>query len=654
MALKMLTEEQIKTMTLKEKDEWWLKNVYRGDMPQLTWRSSITGFILGSVLALTNLQVGMKVGWSLGVGITSVILAFSFFKILSRLGWANEMTILENNAMQSIATSAGYMTAPLISSIPAFMLVTNQVLNPWHVAIWMICLSILGVIFAFPLKKRFINDEQLPFPEGFAAAVVMDGLHDGEHESASSQDQPTPNSSNAVATKAATSGLDGIFKAKILTAGAVVASLIEVLRDEPVLKALKLSFLQLPEYWDDLVYKIWTPTILNTPLKDLTVRFDSSILMMGAGGLMGMKTAVSLLLGGVLNYFILAPYFIQEGVIHGVGFKNITMWSLWGGVAMMTTSSLFSFLSKPKQILQAFKNPFQKNKEEDILKDIEVPSWVFLAGLLIFGPLAVIIGHYFFHMEWWLGMVALPLVFIFTLIAVNSTGLTAITPSSALGKLTQLTFAVISPKNIGNNIMSAAINSEVASNASNLLMDIKPGYMLGAKPRQQIVGHVIGIFAGSLLSIPVFYLLFQGDLTKFGTEQMPMPSVQVWKSVAEVLMKGFEFLHPSVRMAIVIGALLGLTFEILNIRMKGKFPLSAVGMGLAFVLKFSDIWSMFFGAFIFWMIGVMTSSESDSKNNSNLVRRIFVDNQETLAAGVIAGGSLIGIILTLLNVFVLS
>jgi uncharacterized oligopeptide transporter (OPT) family protein len=169
MAIHELTEEQIRTWTLEQKDEWWLKNVYRGDMPQLNLRSALTGMILGGVLSLTNLYVGIKTGWTLGVGITSVVLSFAIFKVFSRFNLGKEMSILENNAMQSVATSAGYMTAPLVSSMPAYMLVTQQPIPMMHTLVWIILLSLLGVFFAFPLKKRFINDEQLPFPEGYAA-----------------------------------------------------------------------------------------------------------------------------------------------------------------------------------------------------------------------------------------------------------------------------------------------------------------------------------------------------------------------------------------------------------------------------------------------------------------------------------------------------
>src|SRR5690242_3737531 len=114
MAIQHLDEEQVRTWSLEQKDRWWLQNVFRGDMPQLTLRAALTGFILGGFLSATNLYVGAKTGWTLGVGLTSVILAFSMFKLMSRLG-AKDMTILENNCMQSIATSAGYMTGPLIS-----------------------------------------------------------------------------------------------------------------------------------------------------------------------------------------------------------------------------------------------------------------------------------------------------------------------------------------------------------------------------------------------------------------------------------------------------------------------------------------------------------------------------------------------------------
>ncbi len=88
MALVQLQEQEIRTWTRAQKDEWWLKNVYRGDMPQLTVRSAITGFLLGGVLSATALYIAAKTGITIGVGLTSVILAFAMYRIMASAGIA--------------------------------------------------------------------------------------------------------------------------------------------------------------------------------------------------------------------------------------------------------------------------------------------------------------------------------------------------------------------------------------------------------------------------------------------------------------------------------------------------------------------------------------------------------------------------------------
>ena len=169
MALKQLSDEQVRTWTRAQKDQWWFTNVFRGDMPQLTVRSGITGFILGGVLAATALYIAAKTGITIGVGLTSVILAFALYRIMHGAGIASDFTILENNCTQSIATAAGYMVAPMISSLAAYMMVTDRIIPWWHMVTWMCVVSIIGVLLAFPMKRRFINEEQLPFPEGRAS-----------------------------------------------------------------------------------------------------------------------------------------------------------------------------------------------------------------------------------------------------------------------------------------------------------------------------------------------------------------------------------------------------------------------------------------------------------------------------------------------------
>src|SRR4029079_2757268 len=149
-----------------------------------------------------------------------------------------------------------------------------------------------------------------------------------------------------------------------------------------------------------------------------------------------------------------------------------------------------------------------EGKDARVLSHIELPLKVSLLGVPAVGALVAIMAHEYFNVDYWLSVVALGLVVVFCVIAINSTGLTSITPIGAMGKMTQLTFGVLAPGNKQVNLSTAAITGEVASHAANLLQDIKPGYMLGAKPRQQAIGHVLGVFAGAILSVPVFYLFF--------------------------------------------------------------------------------------------------------------------------------------------------
>ena len=113
--------------TADEIERNWFENVYQGDkQKQLTLRAAITGMLLGAIMCVSNVYVGLKIGWSLGVAITSCILAWVIFSTLTRMFKLGEFTILENNAMQSAASAAGAMTsAGIVNAIPALWM-----LNP--------------------------------------------------------------------------------------------------------------------------------------------------------------------------------------------------------------------------------------------------------------------------------------------------------------------------------------------------------------------------------------------------------------------------------------------------------------------------------------------------------------------------------------------
>ena len=659
MAIQHLTDEQIKDWSRAQKDEWWFKNVFRGDMPQLTFRSGVTGFLLGGVLSATALYIVGKTGITIGVGLTSVILSFAIFRILHGAGLAADYTVLENNCTQSIATAAGYMVSPLGAALAAYMLITGRIPEWWQMMAWMVVCSILGVLIAFPMKRRFINEDQLPFPEGRACGVVLDALYTG---SASS----------------------GMYKARLLGWTATLTGLYQMIISDGWMKLLQFKILMMDK-WTDMKepwnlherldsyyytaaakFNLYIPQILGTDIRQLGLRLTLDAAMIGVGGLMGIMVATSVMLGAFINFVILAPIMIQHGdivarvlpsgaVVAISRAEIVNQWALWWGVTMMVVGSLVSLLARPALFIDAFKSLRDKKDAvpagSDVLRDIEVPLWVSFVGVPIFSVLGAWVTHEFFGVPWLLAFISLPLIFVLTIICTNSMALTSWTPTGALSKITQFTMGAIDRTNPASNLIPAGMTGEIASNAANLLSDIKPGYMLGGKPRHQVVGHVIGIFAGAMAAVPLFFLLFLPpdaagvrSTATIVSEQFAMPAALQWKGVAEIIAKGISSLPPSAIVSMIVAAVAAAAIEIARIVTKGRFPMSAVSVGLGVVLPPEASFMMWLGALLFWWMG-RQNKQPGSKGHD-----FWVEGCEPICAGLISGAALVGIGNAIVNV----
>ena len=229
--------------------------------------------------------------------------------------------------------------------------------------------------------------------------------------------------------------------------------------------------------------------------------------------------------------------------------------------------------------------------------------------------------------------------------------LTSWTPTGALSKITQFTMGAVDRSNPASNLIPAGMTAEIASNAANLLSDIKPGYMLGAKPRQQAIGHVIGIIAGAVASTPLFYLLFLPpdkngvrSVSTIVSEQFAMPAALQWKGVADLIARGFNNLPASALISMAVAAVAAVIFEVLRIRTKGRFPISAVSVGLGVVLPPEACFAMWVGALIFWWHGRKQPAPGSKQHE------FWVEGCEPICAGLISGAALVGIGNALVNV----
>jgi len=606
---KTADQDKARHMTPEELEREWYDNVYtgRGDsMVQLTLRAVIMGSFLGGFMSLTNLYIGLKTGWGLGVAITACILSFTIWKSLRKIlpGIVrSDFTILENNCMQSTASSAGYSTGgTIVSAISAYLLITGTHMSYGLLTAWVFFLAVLGVCMAIPMKRQMINIERLKFPSGIAAAETLKSLH------GSSQ--------------------GGNKSAKALFTSGSLGSLVIIARD---------IFRLFPEQF----------SLFGSRLAQYTIAWDNSLIMIAAGAIMGFRAAWSILLGGIIAWGVCAPWMHSIGVIEDLGYRSLVTWTLWPGAACMVTSGLLSFFMQWKTILRAFsglttifssKKPKQVNEFQKKLDAIEVPGSWFLAGTLFGGVGIVYMINAYFGVAVWMGMLAVVMSFFLALVACRACGETDTTPVGAMGKITQLFYGAIAPKQMTTNLMTACITAGVADSSSDLLTDLKSGWVLGANPRQQFIAQFLGIFAGTLVVVPVFYLIVP-TADVLGSDKFPAPAAQVWASVAQLLSNGLSSLHPTSRLALIIGGTVGLIIPVLEraFPRHRKYIPSAMGLGLAFTFHFWYALSMFVGGLA---AHVLEKKKPDFAETYTI----------PAASGIIAGESLMGILVTLLFV----
>ena len=598
----------------QEAARWWLDNVYAGDHAvQLTPRAVVTGMLIGGLMSVSNLYVGLKTGWGLGVTITACIIAYAVFKFLEQIVPAyrtRPFSTLENYTMSSAASAAGYMSsAGLVSAIPALYLTTGRVLEWWEMGLWLIALSMLGVFMAIPLKRQLINIDQLPFPSGIATAETLASMHGA--------------------------GGEAVVKARSLFWAALLGGIVAVWRD-------LIGGIKAVAAWAIPAEIPFGPfPFARDLLAKYTIGIEGSLIMVAAGAIMGLRVAASMLAGAVVFYGIIGPILVERGIAQP-GYRGIVSWVLWPSTAMMVASGLLSFGLKWRTVLRAFGGLGRlvggtDARHDDPLARVEVPSSWFLAGTLAAGTGCVILGHWFFGISWWMGVLAVFVTFFLSIVAARATGETDITPIGAMGKITQLLYGVVAPSNITTNLMTASITSGAASHAADLLTDLKSGYLLGGNPRKQTLSQLFGVVAGTLVSVPAYLFVVQRDPTKLGTEALPAPSAKVWAGVAELLAKGLDALPAGALTAIAVGAAVGIVLTLLEelgpTSWRRWLP-STTGLGIAGVIPAFNSFAMFAGALVAWLVARTRPKAAETYT-------------VPVSSGLIAGESLMGVAIIL-------
>lgn len=589
---------------------------------ELSFRSIATGVLLGGVLSLCNIYSGLKIGWSFNLSITAALIGFGVWRGAQVVG-ARPFGKLENNLNQTAASAgASISSAGLVSAIPALTVMTGRTFSWAELALWTFLIGLTGVVVGIGLRRQMIETDRLPFALGIASAETLDKMY--------------------------ASGRDAMTKLKALLVASAAAGALKALID-----LLHVAKLALPG-------SIGIAGARRASMMNLTVGLDPSPLMVAVGALGSLRTGVTMLVGSLFAWLVLAPLALGGGwVSPGADDPSVNWYGavvgflLWPGVALMVTSSLTSVAFSWRSIVRTFTGGQVEEPKPDADASAEeaqplidrgegeqVPKRVYLGIVAAVLTVVSIAQVVLFDIAWWAAILAVLLTFVLAAVAGRVSGETTITPVGAMGKVTQLVFGLAVPANPTANLMAANVTGGASSQCADLLHDLKAGSMLGASPRWQALAQACGVIGGATIGSAAYLVLFPRPAEQMASGQFDAPAVRTWQAVAELFARGPDAMPPHALEAMGIAALVGIALTIAEKTLPKKWAAwtpNAPALGLAFVIQAWTSFALFFGS----VIGFLLRRHAKQWSEQYLT---------PVCAGIIAGESLMGFFLALYDI----
>ncbi len=570
-------------------------------LPEITPVSICLGIILAVLFGAANAYLGLRVGMTVSASIPAAVISMGIIRIILKRD-----SILENNLVQTIGSTGESLASGTIFTLPALFMWAKEsdaITKPsfWVIAIISLCAALLGLIFMVPLRSALIVEEHgvLPFPEGTACAEVL------------------------------LAGEEGGEKSKTVFSGLGIAALYKFIAD-----GLRLF-----------------PSEIDWSIKKFGTGFGADVLpaLAGVGYICGKKISSYMFAGGVIGWFIIIPlinFFGLSSVFAPASapVSELGAWGIWSsyiryvGAGAVAAGGIISLIKSFPTIIRTFKKAVSGFGHKEVVetrtnRDLSMKPLLILALVIV----AVI---------WLLPAIPVGLLgaiiivifgFFFATVSSRMVGLVGFSNNPVSGMtIATLLIATSLLKSTGHTgaagmvsaICVGTIICIIASMAGDMSQDLKTGYIVGATPKNQQIGELIGCIVSAIAIGGIMYLL--DAAWGFGSKELPAPQATLMKLVVEGVMGGnlpWILVFAGVGIAVAI--------EVIGI------PVLPVAVGLYLPIHLS----------VPIFIGGLLRAFFDRKGEEG---KAITDRGILYSSGLIAGEGLIGILLAVFAVIPMS
>ena len=576
-------------------------------MPELTPTSIIIGVLLAVIFGAANAYLGLRVGMTVSASIPAAVISMGVIRVIMK-----RSSILESNMVQTIGSAGEALAAGAIFTLPALFLWAEEGLcskpSLLEISLIALCGGVLGVLFMVPLRNALIvkEHETLLYPEGTACADVL------------------------------LAGEEGGASAGVVFSGMGLAAVLKFVVD-----GLKVI-----------------PSDIAVAFKSFKGEIGVEVYpaLLGVGYIVGPKVASYMFVGSLMGWMVIIPviclfgsgtwlYPAAEGVTISELYASGGAAAIWStyvkyiGAGAIATGGVISLIKSLPLIVTMFRDSMKtarsSEKAAGIRTEQDLPMGVILGGiiamiLVIWAAPAIPVSF--------LGAVIIAVFgFFFSTVAARIVGIVGSSNSPASGMtiatILIATFLIKSSGTTGISGMKAAIAIGsviciIIAISGDTSQDLKTGYLLGATPKKQQIGELIGVVAASASVGGVLYLL--NAAWGFGGAEVPAPQATLMKMIVEGVMGGTLPWN-----LVFIGVFLAIAMEILGI------PVMAFAIGL-YLPIYMDAAIM--------IGGVVRMILERRKNVDEELKKRQITNGTLYCAGMIAGEGLVGILLAILSV----